>query len=335
MVARRLRASQRKTDLDWNGQTSCCPVGVEGLVPQRDMNLWMCAEDVGTEIWAHFHRLDRRFGDDNAESLRLEECSEGLRDVLIDSLPYNQYERCLSGAVMNFAKIVAQECVMGGHVLFEVQGGWDRSGEAPRLEEARVVFVNSDSIVKLGRYLFQTVESDASIEGKDRVVRLDPRRIVTFKPPRCYRGTLARMRSRFPLIGQSESQWRRSVGTQGLQEESSTVSRYYNVQRARLSAPVGWNGRGLYCDYIADFHWACRQLQWHRFCIEVRDGILTTLNRVFTMIGAWRGESPHLVWQHLPTIEQVDAGESLLMNKGARFDEVLKPFKLQAEPTST
>jgi hypothetical protein len=138
----------------------------------------------------------------------------------------------------------------------------------------------------------------------------------------------------FPLVGQSEHAWRESWIGQKAHEDVKAVTRSYNVRRARLSAGIGWNGRGLFRAHIGEFHWACRELQWQRFCIEVRDGILTTLARVFGTIGAWRDEKPRLVWEHLPTTEQVRAGESQLMSKGVRFDEVLKPFMLSTVATS-
>lgn len=331
---RRRGAIHSKSDLDWDDRASWWPRDMDGAAVGRDLNLWMCAQDVGTAIWWHFHRLDSRYGRYQSEPLRLEACSDELRDILIESLPYNHYGEGLCRGVMALAQMVGQQFVIDGLMPFEVRGGWDRSAEMPRLEGARVDYLYPDSMLKLGPWLFQAVPPDATDKGADaRVVRLDPRRIVTFRPPPHYRGPLARMRSGFPLIGQSEYAWRESWMGSKAKEDVKAVTRSYRVRRARLSAPIGWNGRGLFSDHIADFHWACRQLQWHRFCIEVRDAILTTIADTFTMIGEWRREKPRLVWEHLPTIEQVVAGESKLMSKGARFDEVLRPFTLPAEST--
>lgn len=326
---KRRRTTQRTNDIVWDGQVLPWLSDSAGVIPGGDSNLWMCAQDVGTEIWRHFHRLETSYGHYQNEPVRLEACSAELRDILIESLPSNQYKEDLSGAVMNFAKMVAQQFVIDGLVPFEVQGGWDQSGETPRLEAARVEYVNPESMLKLGPWLFQAVPPDATDEGSNtQFVRLDARRIATFRPPRRYRSILSRMRSGFPLIGQSKHAWRESWIDQKAQEDVKVVTRSYHVRLARLCAPIGWNGRSLFCDHIADFHRAYRQLHWHRFCIEVRDAILTTLSKVFAMIGSWRGENPRLVWEHLPTVDQVRTGESELMGKGARFDEVLKPFSL-------
>jgi hypothetical protein len=329
---RRRRSSQSKAELVWDGRASQWPRGLDELVPGGDSNLWMCAQDAGTEVWAHFNRLERRFGRYDVEPLRLDTCSDKLRDLLIRSVPYNEGREDLSGAAANFATMVAQEFIINGLMPFEVQAGWNKSAETPGPEEIRLAFVYPESMTKLGRWLHQIVprhESDESTES--RVIRLDPERMVTFEPPRHYRQALAQMRSGFPLIGQLEHEWMMKAGTQQMHEDFKVVTRSYNGCRGRLSATIGWNGRGLFQDHIAEFHWVLRQLRWQRFCVEIRDAILTTLAEVFARIGEWRDESPRLVWGHLPTLEQVQHAESQIMGGGTRFSEVLKPFSLRSE----
>jgi len=329
---RRPKSSQSKTELVWDGRASQWSRGSEGLVPGGDTNLWMCAQDAGTEIWAHFTRLERRFGRYDVEPLRLDTCSDKLRELLIESVPYNTGRDDLCGAVAHFSTMVAQEFIIDGLMPFELQAGWNQSAEISGAEAIRLVFVYPESMTKLGRWLHQTVPPHKSHESTEsRVIRLDPGRIVTFEPPHHYQRPLARMRSGFPLIGQSEHEWMMNAGTQQPYEDFEAVARSYRVCRARLSAPIGWNGRGLFRDHVTDFHWVLRQLRWQRFCINIRDAILTTLAEVFAKVGEWQGESPRLVWEHLPTLEQVQHAESQIMGGGARFDEVLKPFSLSNE----
>ncbi|OGP83553.1 MAG: hypothetical protein A2Y95_12940 [Deltaproteobacteria bacterium RBG_13_65_10] len=262
--------------------------------------------------------------------MRLENCSAELQELLIASLPFNEYREDLSGAVVHFAKMVAQEFILEEEMSFEVRGGWDRSSHHPRLEAARLEYVYLDSIVRVGPWMYQMVPPEAEEENSPgKVIRLDSKRIVTFKPPHHLRRALSRLRSGFLLIARPEHEWMMSMGRQEVHEDFKAVVLAYNVHRARLSAPLGWNARGLFGDHIADFHWAMRELRWQRFCIEVRDSILTTLGEVFALIGSWRGESPRLIWEHLPTIQQVEEGEKQIMDEGARFEDVLKPFRLQ------
>ena len=87
--------------------------------------------------------------------------------------------------------------------------------------------------------------------------------------------------------------------------------------------------RGLLREHQSDFHWALRELQWKRVCIEIRDELLNTLGTAFTKMGTLRGEHPSMQWRDLATTEQVDHSLQRLLN-GARFDEVLEPFQYRA-----
>ena len=69
----------------------------------------MCAEDLGTEIWAHFHRLERGRGTYEREPVTLTDCSKELAETLANALPYTHDREGLSSAVKDFAKVVAQE----------------------------------------------------------------------------------------------------------------------------------------------------------------------------------------------------------------------------------
>jgi len=259
--------------------------------------------------------------------VRLEACSDDLRDLLIGSLPYNEYEEDLASAIANFAKMVAQQLVIDGTMPFEIQGGWDQANEKPQLTESRLVFVYPESLMTLGKLRYQVVPPDAAPENPNgRVVRLDSGRIVTFTLPKEYQRSLERIRSGLPVLGQSQHAWMMQVGQRRVHEDFKTVNRFYDVHRARLTAPIGWNARGLFRDHITDFHWTCRELQWQRFCIHVRDAILRTIGRLFLKIGSLRGEAPRLQWEHLPTLEQVNEAESRLAS-GARFEQVLEPFR--------
>ncbi len=190
MRIRRRRASQSKSELVWDGRASRWPRGSGGLVPGGDSNLWMCAQDVETEIWAHFYRLEGRFGRYEIEPVRLETCSDKLREVLVGSVPYNEYRDDLSGAIANFAKMVAQEFIIDGLMPFEVQAG--HSAGTPEPEEVRLAFVYPESMTKVWRWLYQTVPPHESHKNSEsRVLRLDPERIITFEPPRHYRQPLA------------------------------------------------------------------------------------------------------------------------------------------------
>jgi hypothetical protein len=317
-----------KDDLTWDGRSVWFSGPNEQNTPGGDSYLWMCAQDLGTEIWAQFDRLERRCGRDHVEPVRVENCSPSLLQILIDSVPFNDYREDLSAAVSNFAKLVAQEFVLRGLLLFELQGGWNTSTDISELEAATLELIPRDYVVRLSRWAFQVVPAamDAP-HSMRRIIPLDRSRLFAFMPPHRWRRALTRIRAGLPIVGHSEQRWMMIMGRQRASEDFKTVNLAYSVQRARLTAAIGWNARGLYVDHIADFHSTMRELRWKRFCIEARDAILTKLREVFELIGSWKGEHPRLIWEHLPTVKQVEEGEAKIMGKGEPFDEVLRLFR--------
>jgi hypothetical protein len=316
----------KKFDLLWDGKAQSWPRPHDPGPPGGDLNLWMCAEDLGTEIWGQFRRLEKQDGGEEREPVALTNCSEALAGALIDALPYTHYGTNLSDVVVAFAQVVAQEFVLSGGINFEVRAGWKQGTQ--EMVEASLVSIPRGSVIGVKPFLFQLIPNDVSDEPSPRMIRLDASRVVAFRPPKRWRRPLSAVRHGFVLLGQSERAWMHE-GIEGkgtFSENFKVARREYNAQLARLAAPIGWSFRGRIRDDASDFHLVLRELQWKRVCIEIRDEILTTLRSVFRMIGSFRDEQPDLVWSALPTTDQVDDSLRRLTD-GARFDEVLKPFR--------
>lgn len=321
----RRRTRLTTSSLLWEGRSKSWARAHEQGPPGGDLNLWMCAEDLGTEVWGQFHRLERNNDSGEREAVVLKNCSEELAAILMEALPYDSYGRAFSGTVAKFAKIVIQEFVLTGDISFEIRVGWEQ--EPGRMVDARLSSIPRGSLLGISPFLFQIVPRGVvEDEPKAKVVRLDAARVVTFRPPRKWRPVLSRLRRGFRLLGRSQHEWMQESAQGRFSESFKDVRRKYNVQLARLAAPIGWNFRGLIRDDQSDFHWAVRELQWKRLSIEIRDELLTTLRSVVKTIGRIHGESVDLEWRDLPTAEQVDDGLRRL-SQGARFDEVLEPFR--------
>jgi hypothetical protein len=289
----------------------------------------MCAQDLGTEIWAQFRRVEKQDDGQERVSVALAGCTDGLAGLLIDALPYKHSGTSLSDVIVDFAQVVAQQFVLSGGINFEVQIGW-KQNSAKEMSGARLMPIPRGSVIGVRPFLFQLIPNDVVDEPSPRIIRLDASRVFAFRPPKRLRRALISVRHGFPLIAQSERAWMNEGLEAGGRFSGSVkqVRREYNMQLARLSAPIGWNFRGRIRDDLSDFHSALRELQWKRACIEIRDEILNSLRSVFRLIGSLRGERPDLGWRSLPTIGQVDHSLRQLTD-GARFDEVLKPFRLR------
>jgi hypothetical protein len=74
-------------------------------------------------------------------------------------------------------------------------------------------------------------------------------------------------------------------------EDFSEIHRRYIIAVARATRDFGWNGRGLFTEHSADFHFVTRELRWRRLGIEIRDQILADLGECFRRIGKAFGET--------------------------------------------
>src|SRR3954452_12535029 len=90
--------------LRWDGRSKSWPREHESGPPGGDLNLWMCAEDLGTEIWSQFHRLEKGRHTYERQPIFFVNSSDGLEDVLKDAIPYSHYGRDLSSLVVGFAQ---------------------------------------------------------------------------------------------------------------------------------------------------------------------------------------------------------------------------------------
>ena len=173
----------------------------------------------------------------------------------------------------------------------------------------------------------QIVPPNVGVEqAAGRVVRLDRKRVVEFRPPKRWRGKLAKIRTNLPIVERVHREWMLDGSADRALEDSAKVWLARDLQIGRLTASVGWGGRGLLHEHMSEFHVILRELRWQRFCIEMRDAILATLSLTFQRIGELRNERPRLVWDGLATLEEVEKAERKLM-AGAPFEIVLAPFQ--------
>jgi hypothetical protein len=321
----RRRRNSNRHDLTWDGRAVWCP-RFDASLPGGDLQLWMCAEDAGLVISTQFDRLKRKT-DDQAPAVELSNCSGDLGEILADSITRDNYDLSLVDSVADFVRMIATHIITSSEACYEIRGGWDQESTPWQLKCAQLMFVQSESILGRGPWRFQIAKTTTEdFQPVTRVIRLDPARIVKFNASSRYRRTLKKIRVGLRAVGESEHSWRTSIDWNNVQEDFKSVSRSYSIQRARVTAPIGWNGRGEFRDYMADYQYFHRHIKWIRFCIVLRDSILAKLSQAFGVIGSLYGENPKLKWTALPTITNVENAEALLI-KGARFDDITKALE--------
>ena len=101
---------RNRSNLDWDIQTVLWPRTNTEQVFGRDSNLWMFADDLAMELWAHFHRISERGGAEQ-QSAYFEDCSKDVTEKLMDVLP-GQHGRHmeLADILREFATMNAGAC---------------------------------------------------------------------------------------------------------------------------------------------------------------------------------------------------------------------------------
>ncbi|MFA5784420.1 MAG: hypothetical protein WC962_06045 [Phycisphaerae bacterium] len=314
-------------DLKWDNRSVFWPSN-SGAIPGGSSNLWMCAQDVETTIWSYFNRIKKTLSKPSEEPIRLENCSDSLKKILINSLPYRNYSTDLLGALGSFSQMVAQTLVLKGCIDFEIGVGWNKNSKQPKLEAVNLSYIPAKSLIRIGLQVFQVVPANANFDKLPaRIIKLDPKRIIRFRLPKKWRHPLAKTRKQLPLVERSQHLWMDQLTIRRNREDFKTVTRKYNIQFARITAPIGWNARSLFNEEMANFQSVTRELQWHKFCVDIQNEILRTTDDVFKRIGQLYNETPHLIWQYLPTMEQIDDGLQLVINGEAKPYAVLKSLR--------
>jgi hypothetical protein len=321
------RRADRELQLEWDGQTISWPTqNVQSLIGM-DLNLVMLGEDLGMQLWGQFNKLAEVEERSNVAFAVIEDCSADLAEVLAACLPdHDNYRRPLAGRLREFVRMVATELVHCGKIDFEICLGREVNKPGSKPRAAMLRYVPRDSLIKIGRECFQVIPEQKEISQRQKVVSVSNERVCRFLPPIGRRAALAGARASLPRIGESQHRWMLERMSRRGGEDFGEGNRSYKIATARAARSFGWNGRGLFSDEIADFHWAIRELRWRRFGIEVRDQILLDLGECFRRIGKAFGENPRLTVKNLPTLQQVEEAQTKLMAGGTRFDVLFEHF---------
>jgi hypothetical protein len=281
---------------------------------REDHYLGMCADDIGTHVWNYLRGSQRR-SKSNILDIHLVQCSEKLKSILSDSLPFTHSSNDLCSAISSFSQMVGRTWMLTGDIYFEARGGWNIDTLPRQLENARLVYLPNKSILTFGKLAFQFIPAKLIKEGKPALLSLNRRNILCFSPPNHLRAQITRIRNGLQMIGKSEDLFRQDINNMGKYgEDFKSVNKYFLEKRATITSEIGWNGRGNFQDYTTDFHASIRRIRWEIFCVAIRDSIISQISAVFSLIGSWQGENPRLVFENFPTTQILEQAWEILMN---------------------
>lgn len=275
------------SDLKWSGKSKFR--SGEPTIPSNT-NLWMLGEDAGTKIWsqcvgpARGHKTPR-----GAVTFRFEPESEQVARFAAELVSQNHPSEFQEG-LASFANMIARTIVTDGAFAYELQ--FARSSPASAIERVHFspIFTPGGRLSQSRKHVVQVIRAEIATEiGSGRRVRLDAADVFIFGPPRRWKRALRSVRRATSLF--QHLQYKRmqevtqSLSTGAAAGDFKTFVRSNCAMLARETSSLGWDGRGLFREWMTDYQAFNRAFRWEKFCADLRDEILRVLGKAIQRIG--------------------------------------------------
>ena len=254
-----------------------------------------------------------------------------VEGLLESALGRGDYTRGLADAVCGFVRECAKAILSFEEAFYEiVYLSNEESGPAVGFE---LEFVQPHTVVRKRRTFFQAIPIDVARErGIPDRIELPPDRLVAFCLPGCVQGRLKPMLESLGMLSlPPPMELMFEDMTRGTPRASYDFTMHEHSRKraiARITKSVGWDARSDLGEEALEFYLLYRWLTFKRFKIELRDGILDTLNAALKKAGKQLGFSAQLRIQGLPTLADVDAARVQLENGAQPFGKIVEPFLL-------
>jgi hypothetical protein len=259
---------------------------------------------------------------------RIEPESRDIERMLSAALSPGQYYRSLTDSLYGFFRDCAQTVVVYGVAYLEAIDLVDEDGHMTGFE---LLPIDSEMVRWADDNMYQIIPEDlARQRGINAKIALARERVLQFLPPPLVRNELRDILDSLVFLSEPPPP-EISLPSIRTARPSVPFDYLFHIQTqymaiAEVTKAVGWNARGLFADSVLESYWVYRQLLFSRFRIQLRDGILNTLNAGVEEIGKLLGFSSKILLNGLPTESDVDEAMRYLQEGSRGFEEILKPF---------
>lgn len=292
--------------------------------------LWMLAEDVGTELWWHFHRMAET-GSEDAVCLR--GATEETTDLVCDAFSRDSYADDFRSILGHFCQMAAHEIISQGKALCEVIIGRNCDDAPGQIEAADLLWLPTELMTKRRTVYVENIPSDVAERDKCAAqLEIPVEKVLRLTSPKKWCHSLDSIRQCLPTLEASRHGWTRDriesmgAGRENGLEDFTSVMRSYGAAMARICAPIGWSGRGLWQEHMASYQSSVWQLRWYEFCIELRDSIIDAARRGIDIIAEAQGEQVELICDAVPSLADVQEARHRLRSGENSFSEILAAF---------
>lgn len=249
--------------------------------------------------------------------------------IIADALVPDHYRQGVDSAVCDFVSECAARILVFEQVVYEiVYLSKPKDGTVVGFE---LTYIHPGTLTRKGGNLLQFLPADVAKElKKPQYIKFSPERLLIFKPPAHIQGKMDQI---------MESLARLSVHTlpdfvmkdlaAGTKRTPFDVKAHFHTSSMALASAcklLGWNARQLFQKEALECYLIYRELVFQRFKIELRDGIIQTLNEGVERAGRVIGFSGRIDIEGLPTIRDVESARNHLVTGDLPFNKILDPF---------
>jgi len=271
-------------NLVWSGDSVFEPHGP--LLPTSP-SLEMMGQSAGATIYGHCHQRDNFYRPRlSSVHLRLEPEDVNVLDCLL-TLTHAGSED-IAYSIAQFLDMMARTIIVEDRFAYELRVGQDRkTGEIVKLNFCPVSAPGDRQFV-CGRHVVQVLPpSVAQSHACSRIRRLHPSDTFIFQAPLAWKYALRRARSALRFFDATE--YRLMDELAELMTRDRPMARGYDHSSnlkmlARETAPIGWSGGGIFRGYQTDYLALERQIRWSKFCIDLRNQMISDLQRAVRRI---------------------------------------------------
>ena len=261
----------------------------------------------------------------------LDPSNEESEQHIVNALEGNSrpYRREFGGAICDFIGNRAQSIMAYGEAPFEiayqVEAGQEHiSGFEFVSIQPKTVF---DKRGKLVQYIPKEIRKR---DGIGKYIELNREDIIQFNLPGNLRAKYIDMMDSLYYLSTNtlpeftfQSPWSKS---KRIPFESNVHSNLRNLALASAGKPIGWNARGLFNEAILEYYELWGFLRFEQFKIEIRDEILSAMNKGISRGLNKLGLSGVIKLEGLPRLKDVETARIHLENGDQPFKEILSPF---------
>ena len=275
-----------RDDLIWSGNSVFEP---GGPTFPRSINLNMMGDDAGATIFGQCHerhgRGGRRF---SSVSFRFEPDDS----IVIDHFRtlVGGQSRDLDYHIAEFLNMIARTIVVEGRFVYELQIG--RNKDSQKIVEMNFSPVSApgSKVLVFGSNAIQLLPS--SIAKKydcSRIRTLNPENTFIFQAPSNWRHALGKARSALHFFDAMKHRLMDQLA-ESMKSDKEGVYAYDDFSNlkllARATASLGWSGRSIFQGYQNDYLGLERLIRWNRFCIDLRNHMILSLNAAVDRIAS-------------------------------------------------